>query len=139
MKPQSDEITFSISQLSKEFDITTRSIRFYEGKGLLNPSRRGQTRVYSKGDKVKLKLVLRGKRLGFSLAETKRLFALYDNAKTSATQLKSMLGLVQDKKAFLHQQMDDIKMLMMELVTVEKRCINTLTDLELQPDDQNNE
>lgn len=125
-----DETTFSISELAREFDITTRSIRFYEDQGLLEPQRRGQTRVYNKGDRVRLKLVLRGKRLGFSLAETLRLFELYDTDKTSANQLKSMLTLVQDKKAFLHQQMDDIKVLMMELVTVEKRCIETLANLE---------
>ena len=125
-----DETTFSISELAREFDITTRSIRFYEDQGLLEPQRRGQTRVYNKGDRVRLKLVLRGKRLGFSLAETLRLFELYDTDKTSASQLKSMLTLVQDKKAFLHQQMDDIKVLMMELVTVEKRCIETLANLE---------
>ena len=130
MNKDIDKHTYSISDLAKEFDITTRSIRFYEDQGLLSPARRGQTRVYSNGDKVRLKLVLRGKRLGFSLAETLRLFELYDTDKTSATQLKSMLELVQDKKAILHQQMDDIKVLMMELVTVEKRCIQTLTNLE---------
>lgn len=130
MKNDTDDKTYSISDLSREFDITTRSIRFYEDQGLLEPKRRGQTRIYNKGDRVRLKLVLRGKRLGFSLAETLRLFELYDTDKTSATQLKSMLELVQDKKAFLHQQMDDIKVLMMELVTVEKRCIETLASLE---------
>lgn len=122
--------TYSISELAKEFDITTRSIRFYEDQGLLQPTRRGQTRIYSKGDRVRLKLILRGKRLGFSLAETLRLFELYDTDKTSATQLKSMLELVENKKAILHQQMDDIKVLMMELVTVEKRCIETLANLQ---------
>ena len=134
MKKDTDEKTYSISELAKEFQITTRSIRFYEDQGLIEPQRRGQTRIYSKGDRVRLKLVLRGKRLGFSLAETLRLFELYDSDKTSATQLKSMLELVQDKKAFLHQQMDDIKVLMMELVTVEKRCIETLANVEHDED-----
>jgi len=72
------QTTYSISDLSKEFDITTRSIRFYEDQGLLKPKRRGQTRIYSLKDRVRLKLILRGKRLGFSLAETRRLFELYD-------------------------------------------------------------
>jgi DNA-binding transcriptional MerR regulator len=130
MTKESESKTYSISDLAKEFDITTRSIRFYEDQGLIQPKRRGQTRIYAHGDKIRLKLVLRGKRLGFSLAETLRLFELYDTDKTSATQLKSMLALVQDKKAFLHQQMDDIKVLMMELVTVEKRCIQTLASVE---------
>ncbi len=65
---------FSIGDLSKEFDITTRSIRFYEDQGLLFPSRKGQTRIYNQRDRVRLKLILRGKRLGFSLSETAPLF-----------------------------------------------------------------
>ena len=65
---EKDEKTYSISELAKEFDITTRSIRFYEDQGLLSPTRAGQTRIYSKRDRVRLKLILRGKRLGFSLS-----------------------------------------------------------------------
>ncbi|MCL5426693.1 MAG: MerR family transcriptional regulator, partial [Gammaproteobacteria bacterium] len=68
--------TFSIGELAKEFDITTRSIRFYEDQGLIAPERQGQTRIYNGRDKVRLKLILRGKRLGFTLAETRRLFEL---------------------------------------------------------------
>ena len=63
--------TYSISELAKEFDVTTRSVRFYEDQGLLHPTRRGQTRIFSSKDRVRLKLILRGKRMGFSLAETK--------------------------------------------------------------------
>ncbi|MDG2391981.1 MAG: MerR family DNA-binding transcriptional regulator, partial [Thalassotalea sp.] len=74
--------TFSIGDLSREFDITTRSIRFYEDQGLISPARKGQTRIYNRRDRVRLKLILRGKRLGFSLAETGRLFELYDADKT---------------------------------------------------------
>src|SRR5690554_8102312 len=70
--------TYSISELASEFDVTTRSIRFYEDQGLLHPTRRGQTRIYSSKDRVRLKLILRGKRLGFSLAETRELFDLWD-------------------------------------------------------------
>ncbi|MFY8274976.1 MerR family transcriptional regulator [Pseudoalteromonas sp. SSDWG2] len=124
------EQTFSISDLAKEFDITTRSIRFYEDQGLITPRRNGQTRIYSKRDKVRLKLILRGKRLGFSLAETGRLFELYDADKSSAKQLVTMLDLIEDKKAHLIQQMDDIKVVLMELVTAEKRCRETLSHLQ---------
>ena len=88
---QHSEETYSISDLSKEFDITTRSIRFYEDQGLISPTRNGQTRIYTKRDKVRLKLILRGKRLGFTLAETGRLFELYDADKSSAKQLNIML------------------------------------------------
>lgn len=123
--------SYSISDLSKEFDITTRSIRFYEDQGLLKPKRRGQTRVYSLKDKVRLKLILRGKRLGFSLAETRRLFEMYDTDKSSTTQLDTMLALIDEKKAALQQQMDDIKVVLMELNSAEQQCIAAL-------DNQNN-
>ncbi|MCG7533412.1 MerR family DNA-binding transcriptional regulator [Pseudoalteromonas sp. OOF1S-7] len=124
------EPTYSISELAKEFDITTRSIRFYEDQGLLSPERHGQTRIYSKRDKVRLKLILRGKRLGFTLAETGRLFELYDADKSSAKQLHTMLQLIDEKKADLSQQMDDIKVVLMELVTAERRCLDTLKNLD---------
>jgi len=125
---EKDDKTYSISELAKEFDITTRSIRFYEDQGLLTPLRQGQTRIYSKRDRVRLKLILRGKRLGFSLSETGQLFELYDADKSSVTQLTTMLKLIEQKKNELHQQMDDIKVVLMELVTVEKRCRETLVE-----------
>lgn len=125
---QITETTYSISELAKEFDITTRSIRFYEDQGLLTPMRNGQTRIYTKRDRVRLKLILRGKRLGFSLAETGKLFELYDADKSSVTQLNTMLALIEQKKVELHQHMDDIKVVLMELVTVEKRCRETLNE-----------
>ncbi|WP_144213853.1 MerR family transcriptional regulator [Shewanella donghaensis] len=125
LNPQS---TYSISDLSKEFDITTRSIRFYEDQGLIKPKRRGQTRIYSLKDRVRLKLILRGKRLGFSLAETRRLFELYDADKSSTSQLHTMLELVEDKKASLQQQMDDIKVVLMELNSAEQQCKSALEE-----------
>ncbi|WOH37859.1 MerR family DNA-binding transcriptional regulator [Thalassotalea fonticola] len=115
-------VTFSISELAKEFDITTRSIRFYEDQGLIIPERKGQTRIYNRRDRVRLKLILRGKRLGFSLAETGRLFELYDNDKTNTSQLDTIKTIISEKKAALIQQLDDIKVVLMELDTLEKRC-----------------
>lgn len=126
------QTTYSISDLSKEFDITTRSIRFYEDQGLLKPKRRGQTRIYSLKDRVRLKLILRGKRLGFSLAETRRLFELYDADKTSTTQLNTMLELIEEKKSSLQQQMDDIKVVLMELNSAEQQCLAALEDNKAQ-------
>jgi len=126
---QTKPVTYSIGELSKEFDITTRSIRFYEDQGLLKPMRRGQTRLYKQSDKVRLKLILRGKRLGFSLAETGRLFELYDADKSSARQLETMMKLISVKKADLNQQLDDIKVVLMELTNVEKRCKETLANI----------
>ncbi|HHQ4775096.1 TPA: MerR family transcriptional regulator [Aeromonas veronii] len=120
---------FSISELAREFDITTRSIRFYEDQGLLNPAREGQTRIYSKQDRVRLKLTLRGKRLGFSLAEIRELFDLYDADKSSRTQLQTMLGLVTEKRKTLQQQMEDIRMVLLELDAAEQRCQQALSQL----------
>jgi len=121
---------YSISDLSKEFDITTRSIRFYEDQGLITPARKGQTRIYNQRDKVRLKLILRGKRLGFSLAETGRLFELYDVDKTSATQLSSMMTLITQKKDDLKQQLEDINAVLIELNDLEDNCKNILGTLE---------
>ncbi len=121
--------TFSISDLSKEFDVTTRSIRFYEDQGLMKPTRRGQTRIYSPQDRVRLKLILRGKRLGFSLAETRRLFDLYDADRSSVQQLHTMLSLIDEKKQHLQQQMEDITVVLMELSSVETRCRSELKEL----------
>lgn len=120
---------FSISELAREFDITTRSIRFYEDQGLLNPAREGQTRIYSKQDRVRLKLTLRGKRLGFSLAEIRELFDLYDADKSSRTQLQTMQGLVEEKRETLQQQMEDIRMVLLELDAAEQRCQQALSQL----------
>ncbi len=136
---EKDDKTYSISELAKEFDITTRSIRFYEDQGLITPLRQGQTRIYSKRDRVRLKLILRGKRLGFSLSETGQLFELYDADKSSVTQLTIMLKLIEQKKVELHQQMDDIKVVLMELVTVEKRCRETLIDAKTTEAKTNNQ
>jgi DNA-binding transcriptional MerR regulator len=92
MTPARDgEETFSIAELAREFDITTRAIRFYEDEGLLAPKRRGQTRIYAPRDRTRLKLILRGKRLGFSLAEIKQLLDLYQVDRTGVQQLRELL------------------------------------------------
>ena len=130
MTQKISQAKYSISDLSKEFDITTRSIRFYEDQGLIFPARKGQTRVYNQRDKVRLKLILRGKRLGFSLAETGRLFELYDVDKTSATQLNTIMTLISDKKKDLKQQLEDINAILIELDDLEDNCKTTLKSLE---------
>ncbi len=121
---------YSIGELSKYFDITARSIRFYEEQGLLAPERQGQSRIYHLKDKVRLKLILRGKRLGFSLAEIKTLFELYDTNPNSAAQLETMLALTDQKRAVLNQQLNDIQTLMNELDDVESRCKEELIELQ---------
>ncbi|MBR9828415.1 MAG: MerR family DNA-binding transcriptional regulator [Oceanospirillales bacterium] len=123
--------TYSISELAAEFDVTTRSIRFYEDQGLLHPSRRGQTRIYSSKDRVRLKLILRGKRLGFSLAETKELFDLWDETLSgSEKQLNLLLKTINGKRAELEQQLKDIAMVQLELDSAEARCLEALNELE---------
>jgi len=129
IKTKPNQTNYSIGELSKEFDITTRSIRFYEDQGLLMPSRKGQTRIYNQRDRVRLKLILRGKRLGFSLAETGKLFELYDADKSSAKQLSSMMELIANKKKSLEQQLADINDVLIELNDLEENCQNILTKL----------
>ncbi|MGL5177783.1 MAG: MerR family transcriptional regulator [Aeromonas veronii] len=128
------EITYSISELAHEFDVTPRTIRYYEDEGLLTPQREGQTRIYSHRDKIRLKLTLRGKRLGFSLAEIRELFDMYDTDKSSKTQLHSMIQLIEAKRGALRQQLEDIQMVMAELEAAEQRCVNSLNSLKTGAD-----
>ncbi|MBJ9973827.1 MerR family DNA-binding transcriptional regulator [Pseudomonas sp. S75] len=118
--------TYSISDLSRELDITTRAIRFYEEQGLLRPERRGLERIYSARDKVTLKLILRGKRIGFSLAECRELIELYDPSGGNHKQLNSMLAKIAERRAQLEQQMLDIQQMHLELDTAQERCEQAL-------------
>lgn len=129
MTNQKPEPTYTIGELARDYDVTTRSIRFYEEQGLLSPKRTGQNRVYCVKDRVRLKLILRGKRLGFSLAEVKSLFEMYDSNPNSAVQLEAMLELTEQKRAVLRQQLEDIQMLMNELDDVEARCREELAEI----------
>lgn len=119
--------TYSISDLAKEFDLTTRTIRFYEDEGLLTPERRGQARIYSAGDRVRLMLILRGKRLGFSLAECKEIFDLYDPSGDNTVQLNLMLDKLARRREALEQQLRDIRQMQQELDVAEKRIRDALT------------
>lgn len=121
---------YSISELAREFDVTTRSMRFYEDQGLLRPERNGQTRIYSSHDRVRLKLILRGKRMGFSLAETRELFDLWDaTPEGDERQLKLMLQTLKSKREQLEQQKKDIAQAQIELDTAEARCQEALDEL----------
>lgn len=129
--------TYSISELAKEFDVTTRSIRFYEDQELLRPSRNGQTRIFSSKDRVRLKLILRGKRMGFSLAETKELFDLWDETLSgNEKQLLLMLETLSRKRAMLEQQKEDIAQAEMEMDVAETRCREALADLQKRKEQQ---
>lgn len=130
MAKDQQEPTYTIGELAKEFDITPRSIRFYEEQELLSPKRTGLNRIYCNKDRVRLKLIMRGKRLGFSLAEVKNLFELYDTNPNSSLQLETMLHLTEQKRAVLRQQLEDIQMLMSELDELEQRCREELIELQ---------
>ncbi len=125
-----DAPAFSISDLAREFDVTTRAIRFYEDQGLLSPARRGQTRVYSHRDRTRLKLILRGKRLGFSLAEVADIIRLYDDAPGEVGQLRFFLDKIAERRRVLDQQREDIEITVGELEAVERRCRERLDVLE---------
>jgi DNA-binding transcriptional MerR regulator len=118
---------FTISDLAREFGVTTRTIRFYEDQGLLTPAREGRNRIYSKRDRVRLKLTLRGKRLGFSLGEVRELFDLYDSARDEAAQLNHCLVILEKRRAQLQQQKEDIDALLGEIGLFEIQCRQILT------------
>lgn len=112
--------TYSISELSSEFDITTRTIRFYEAEKLIVPKRQGQKRIYSEANRVKIKLILRGKRLGLSLKEIKEILSLYDPKTANKKQLTLLLNKLEKRRAALEQQAKDINDMLNELNDVEK-------------------
>lgn len=120
--------TFSISDLAREFSITPRTIRFYEDRGLLSPRREGRTRVFTRRDRTRLKLALRGKRLGFSLAEIAYLIGMYDTAHDQNTQLTEFLNGLQQRKTALLQQREDIEAVLLEVCTFEEQCRELLRE-----------
>jgi DNA-binding transcriptional MerR regulator len=123
------EETYSIAQLAREFDITTRAIRFYEDEGLLTPRRRGQTRIYTPRDRTRLKLILRGKRLGFSLQEIAEMVTMYDAPPGEAGQLDLFLKRIAERRALLEQQREDIKVTLAELEAAEGAAKRRLKEL----------
>ena len=114
--------TYTISELAKEFGVTTRTIRFYEDQGLLSPKREGTARVFSSRDRVRLKLALRGKRLGFSIAEIRELFELYDVSRDEKKQLEEFLSRLDRRRAHLEQQREDIEVMLNEINFFANQC-----------------
>jgi DNA-binding transcriptional MerR regulator len=119
-------VLYSIGDLSREFGVTTRTIRFYEDQGLLSPTREGQNRIYRSRDRVRLRLILRGKRLGFPLKEIKKLIELYDAPEGEAGQLRSFIDKIRARRDELLSQKDDIEQVLDELDNLEKRCADLL-------------
>ena len=116
----------SISDLSQEFDITTRTLRFYEEKGLISPERQGQNRIYSVADRARLKLILRGKRLGLTLEESSGIIAMYDPQTNNKKQLQTLIHKIREKRHQLEQQQKDLELMILDLNDSEERCLITL-------------
>jgi len=121
MTIERERAEFSIGELAAEFDVTPRAIRFYEDHGLLAPRRAGQRRIYSPRDRTRLKLTLRGKRLGLTLSEIRELIDMYEPGRDERPQLKRFLAVLESHKASLLQQRDDIEAQLTELQAFEKK------------------
>ena len=120
-RDRAPDVEFSISELAQEFDVTPRAIRFYEDQGLLAPRRDGQRRIYTARDRTRLKLTLRGKRLGLTLSEIRELIDMYEPGRDERAQLERFLSVLESHKAGLLQQRADIEAQLAELAAFEKR------------------
>lgn len=118
--------TYTISQLAKEFSITTRTIRFYEDEKLLSPQRNGRQRIYSRRDRTRLKLALRGKRLGLSLSEIREILELFDNPQGEAAQLQHFIQVLDQHRLKLEQQKHDLDAVLSEIKATRADCLNRL-------------
>lgn len=124
----SQEQTYTITELAREFEITPRAIRFYEDEGLLSPTRSGRNRIYAKRDRTRLRLILRGKRLGLSLAEVGEILGMYDGAKNSAPQLRRFLSVLAERRRAIEQQREDIVAVLGEIEILERQCAEMLVE-----------
>ncbi len=116
------EPTYTITELAREFDVTPRAIRFYEDQGLLSPARQGRSRVYTRADRTRLRLTLRGKRLGLSLAEIREIIGMYAGVKNSVPQLNRLLSVLDTRRTALLQQREDIEAVLSEIDMLERQC-----------------
>ena len=114
--------TWTISELAKEFDITPRTIRFWEDQGILAPQREGSKRIFTRRDRARLKMALRGKRLGLSLAEIKDLIGMYNSTEDETPQLLECLRVMEKRRAALQQQREDIEAMLAEIDQFEAQC-----------------
>ncbi len=115
-------ITFAISDLAREFGITPRTIRFWEDQGILAPEREGSKRVFTRRDRARLKMALRGKRLGLSLAEIKDLIGMYASTEDETPQLLECLRVMSKRREALEQQREDIEAMLAEISLFEQQC-----------------
>ncbi len=125
--------THTITELATEFDITARAIRFYEDVGLLTPQRDGRHRIYTQRDRTRLKLTLRGKRLGLSLQEIKQLVDMYDSPSDTTQQLAAFMAVLGQHRKLLEQQREDIEITLAEIAQHEARCRSLLAAATKKP------
>jgi len=122
MSSRTESPSYTISELAREFALTTRAIRFYEDEGLLAPRRNGRRRVYGERERVRIKLILRGKRLGLALAEIRELLDLYDATRSERPQLVKFLQVLAQRRALLEQQQEDVAIVLAEIDQLERQC-----------------
>ncbi|MDB5556331.1 MAG: MerR family transcriptional regulator [Rhizobium sp.] len=120
---------YSITEMTREFDISTRTLRFYEDEGLIHPERRGRTRLYRTADRHLIAQVLRGRRIGFTIAEIREIIQVYNEPPGEAGQLKLLIKKVEEKRDGLRQRRKDIDETIGELDNIEESCLNRLAEI----------
>jgi DNA-binding transcriptional MerR regulator len=120
---------YSITELTREFDISTRTLRFYEDEGLIHPERRGRTRLYRQADRHLVAQILRGRRIGFTIAEIREIIQVYDEPPGEVGQLKLLMTKVDEKREGLRQKRRDIDETIDELDNIEEACLNRLAEI----------
>ena len=135
MSPGNPMSHYSISDLSKEFDLTSRAIRFYEDKGLLSPERIGTKRLYNRKDRARIKLIVRGKKLGFSLSEIDELIELYENKDDEVPQLLVYRDKLLIQLSKMEQQKSELERMIFDVKVAERECLATLNAKGIETDD----
>jgi|SRR5690554_6844423 len=120
---------YSITDLTREFNISTRTLRFYEDEGLIHPVRRGRTRLFRPSDRHLVRQILRGRRLGFSIAEIREIIQMYKEPPGEVGQLKLMLAKIEEKRQALRQKRRDLEDTLNELDQAEEACVERLVEL----------
>src|SRR3954447_13885832 len=129
MSTRLSDRTWTIAEIAEEFGITHRTIRYYEDVGLVSPERRGTVRIFHPRDRIRLQLVLRGKRLGFPLEEIRTIVDMYDQQPGEAGQLRYLLSQIDDRRAELEERRRDVDAALAELSDLERRCRDDLNGL----------
>jgi DNA-binding transcriptional MerR regulator len=120
---------YSITELTREFDVSTRTLRFYEDEGLVQPVRRGRTRLFRPSDRHLIRQIMRGKRLGFSINEIREIIQMYKEPPGEVGQLKLMIKRIEEKREDLRQKRRDLEETLAELDQAEESCVERLVEL----------